>query len=52
MRFDKVQYEASYGTSQQLPKSDAVEIATPPVSTNYVNRTVRVPVSIGRFGGT
>lgn len=27
MRFDKVQYEASYGTSQQLPKSDAVEIA-------------------------
>jgi GTP-binding protein len=27
MRFDKVQYEASYGTSQQLPKTDAVEIA-------------------------
>lgn len=27
MRFDKVQYEASYGTSQQLPKSNAVEIA-------------------------
>lgn len=27
MRFDKVQYEASYGTSRQLPKSDAVEIA-------------------------
>lgn len=27
MRFDKVQYEASYGTSAQLPKSDAVEIA-------------------------
>ncbi|MBR6531701.1 MAG: YihA family ribosome biogenesis GTP-binding protein [Clostridia bacterium] len=27
MRFDKVQYEASYGTSQQLPKSEAVEIA-------------------------
>ena len=27
MRFDKVKYEASYGTSQQLPKSDAVEIA-------------------------
>lgn len=27
MRFDKVQYEASYGTIQQLPKSDAVEIA-------------------------
>lgn len=27
MRFEKVQYEASYGTSQQLPKSDAVEIA-------------------------
>ncbi len=27
MRFDKVKYEASYGTSQQLPESDAVEIA-------------------------
>lgn len=27
MRFDKVKYEASYGTSQQLPKTDAVEIA-------------------------
>lgn len=27
MRFDKVQYEASYGTSQQLPRTDAVEIA-------------------------
>ncbi len=27
MRFDKVKYEASYGTSRQLPKSDAVEIA-------------------------
>lgn len=27
MRFDKVKYEASYGTSQQLPKSEAVEIA-------------------------
>lgn len=27
MRFDRVKYEASYGTSQQLPKSDAVEIA-------------------------
>lgn len=27
MRFDKVKYEASYGTSQQLPKSNAVEIA-------------------------
>lgn len=27
MRFDKVKYEASYGTSAQLPKSDAVEIA-------------------------
>lgn len=32
--------------------SDAIEIATPPVSTTYVNRTVRAPVSIGRFGGT
>ena len=32
--------------------SDAIEIATPPVSTNYVNRSVRTPVSIGRFGGT
>lgn len=27
MRFDKVKYEASYGTSQQLPKTDAIEIA-------------------------
>lgn len=27
MRFDKVKYEASYGTSQQLPKSEAIEIA-------------------------
>ncbi len=27
MRFDKVQYEASYGTSQQLPPSQTVEIA-------------------------
>lgn len=27
MRFDKVQYEASYGTSAQLPRSEAVEIA-------------------------
>lgn len=27
MRFDRVKYEASYGTSQQLPKSEAVEIA-------------------------
>jgi GTP-binding protein len=27
VRFDRVKYEASYGTSQQLPKSDAVEIA-------------------------
>lgn len=27
MRIDRVKYEASYGTSQQLPKSDAVEIA-------------------------
>lgn len=27
MRFDKVKYEASYGTSAQLPKSEAVEIA-------------------------
>ena len=27
MRFDKVKYEASYGTSAQLPKTDAVEIA-------------------------
>lgn len=27
MRFDKVKYEASYGTAQQLPKSDYIEIA-------------------------
>lgn len=27
MRFDKAQYEASYGTSAQLPKSDKIEIA-------------------------
>ena len=27
MRFDKVKYEASYGTAQQLPKSDNTEIA-------------------------
>ena len=27
MRFDKVKYEASYGTAQQLPKSDQTEIA-------------------------
>ncbi len=27
MRFDKVKYEASYGTVQQLPKSDHIEIA-------------------------
>ena len=27
MRFDKAQYEASYGTSAQLPKSEEVEIA-------------------------
>ena len=27
MRFDKVKYEASYGTAQQLPKSDYTEIA-------------------------
>lgn len=27
MRFDKAQYEASYGTSAQLPKSDEIEIA-------------------------
>lgn len=27
MRFDKVKYEASYGTTQQLPKSDHIEIA-------------------------
>lgn len=27
MRFDKVKYEASYGTAQQLPKSDNIEIA-------------------------
>lgn len=27
MRFDKVKYEASYGTAQQLPKSDHTEIA-------------------------
>ncbi len=27
MRFDKVKYEASYGTSKQLPKSENVEIA-------------------------
>ena len=32
--------------------SDAVEIATPPVTGHFVNRTVKVPVSIGRFGGT
>lgn len=27
MRFDKVKYEASYGTAQQLPKSENIEIA-------------------------
>lgn len=27
MRFDKVKYEASYGTSAQLPKSESIEIA-------------------------
>ena len=27
MRFDRVKYEASYGTAQQLPKSDNIEIA-------------------------
>ena len=27
MRFDKVKYEASYGTAQQLPKSEHTEIA-------------------------
>lgn len=27
MRFDKVKYEASYGTSAQLPKSENIEIA-------------------------
>lgn len=27
MRFDRVKYEASYGTAQQLPKSDSIEIA-------------------------
>ena len=27
MRFDKAQYEASYGTSAQLPNSDEIEIA-------------------------
>ena len=27
MRFDKAQYEASFGTSAQLPKSDKIEIA-------------------------
>lgn len=27
MRFDKAQYEASYGTSAQLPKSENIEIA-------------------------
>lgn len=27
MRFDKVKYEASYGTAQQLPKSNHIEIA-------------------------
>ena len=27
MRFDKVQYEASYGTAQQLPASEHIEIA-------------------------
>lgn len=27
MRFDKVKYEASYGTAQQLPKSEHIEIA-------------------------
>ena len=31
--------------------SDAVEIATPPISTNYVNRNIRIPTAIGRFGG-
>lgn len=27
MRFDRVKYEASYGTAQQLPPSDCIEIA-------------------------
>lgn len=27
MRFDRVKYEASYGTSQQLPESEHIEIA-------------------------
>ncbi|MEE0442754.1 MAG: GTPase, partial [Acutalibacteraceae bacterium] len=27
MRFDKVKYEASYGTAQQLPASEHIEIA-------------------------
>lgn len=27
MRFDKVKYEASYGTAQQLPESEHIEIA-------------------------
>lgn len=27
MRFDKVKYEASYGTSSQLPKSECIEVA-------------------------
>lgn len=27
MRFDKAEYEASYGTSEQLPESDEIEIA-------------------------
>ena len=31
--------------------SDAVEIATPPISTNYVNRNIKIPTAIGRFGG-
>lgn len=32
--------------------SDAIEIATPPVSEHFINRTLKVPVAIGRFGGT
>lgn len=32
--------------------SDAVEIAIPPVTGHFINRTVKTPVSIGRFGGT
>ena len=31
--------------------SDAIEIAVPPMSSTYVNRNVRIPTAIGRFGG-